>query len=36
MMMNPDNALSGETADEVVRELLKKVEVPLANAPDQN
>ncbi len=36
MMMNPENALSGETTDEVVRELVKKVEVPLANAPDQN
>jgi MoxR-like ATPase len=36
MMMNPGNALSGETTDEVVRELVKKVEVPLANAPDQN
>jgi MoxR-like ATPase len=30
MMMNPENALSGETAEEVVTELLKKVEVPLA------
>src|SRR4030042_4619500 len=29
MMMNPENALSGETTEEVIRELLKKVEVPL-------
>ncbi len=36
MMMNPENALSGETTDEVVKELLKKVEVPLANASDHN
>jgi MoxR-like ATPase len=31
MMMNPENALSGESAEEVVQELLKKVEVPLAS-----
>ncbi len=31
MMMNPENAMSGETTEEVVRELLKKVEVPLVN-----
>ena len=31
MMMNPENALSGETTEEVVRALLKKVEVPLVN-----
>lgn len=31
MIMNPENALSGETPEEVVRELLKKVEVPLLN-----
>jgi MoxR-like ATPase len=31
MMMNPENALSGETTEEVIRELLKKVEVPLVN-----
>jgi MoxR-like ATPase len=29
MMMNPENALSGETTEDVIRELLKKVEVPL-------
>ena len=29
MMMNPESALGGETAEEVLRELLKKVEVPL-------
>ncbi len=29
MRMNPENALGGETTEEVVRELLKKVEVPL-------
>jgi MoxR-like ATPase len=31
MMMNPENALSGETTGDVVRELLKKVEVPLVD-----
>lgn len=31
MMMNPENALSGETTRDVVRELLKKVEVPLVD-----
>lgn len=31
MMMNPENALSGETTEEVVSELLKKVEVPLVS-----
>jgi MoxR-like ATPase len=31
MMMNPENALSGETAEEVVSELLKNVEVPLSS-----
>lgn len=30
MLMNPENALSGETAEEVIRTLLRKVEVPLA------
>jgi MoxR-like ATPase len=29
MMMNPENALSGETAEDVLSELLKKVQVPL-------
>jgi MoxR-like ATPase len=33
MLMNPENALSGETTVEVIRELLKKVEVPLVNEP---
>jgi MoxR-like ATPase len=32
MMMNPENALSGETTEEVLRALLKKVEVPLVGA----
>jgi MoxR-like ATPase len=36
MLMNPENALSGETTDEVVRELLKKVEVPLVSTPQQD
>ena len=31
MMMNPENALSGETTRDVIRELLKSVEVPLVN-----
>lgn len=31
MMINPENALSGETTQEVVRELLKSVEVPLVD-----
>jgi MoxR-like ATPase len=31
MMMNPENALSGETTGDVIRELLKSVEVPLVN-----
>jgi MoxR-like ATPase len=35
MMMNPENALSGETAEEVVTELLKKVEVPLASTVER-
>ncbi|HEX9092165.1 MAG TPA: MoxR family ATPase [Anaerolineales bacterium] len=29
MMMNPESALGGETTEEALRELLKKVEVPL-------
>ncbi len=29
MMMNPENALSGETTTDVLSELLKNVEVPL-------
>ncbi len=36
MLMNPENALSGETTEELVRELLKKVEVPLGAETDQN
>lgn len=32
MVMNPENALSGETTAGMVRELLKQVEVPMANA----
>ena len=35
MMMNPESALGGETAEEVLRELLKKVEVPLADETDK-
>jgi len=35
MMMNPENALSGETTGDVVRELLKKIEVPLGNEAEQ-
>jgi MoxR-like ATPase len=31
MMMNPENALNGETTEEVLADLLKKVEVPLVN-----
>jgi len=31
MIMNPENTLSGETTEGVIRELLKKVEVPLVN-----
>ena len=34
MMMNPENALSGETTEDVIRELLKKVEVPLITVPE--
>ena len=30
MVMNPENALSGETTTEVMRDLLKRVEVPVA------
>jgi len=32
--MNPENALDGETTEEVVRELLKNVEVPLVSGQD--
>jgi MoxR-like ATPase len=32
MVMNPENALSGETTAGVVRELLKQVEVPMTSA----
>ena len=35
MMMNPENALSGETTGDVVRELLKKIEVPLGNEAER-
>jgi MoxR-like ATPase len=34
MMMNPENALSGETTEDVIRQLLKKVEVPLVNVSE--
>jgi MoxR-like ATPase len=34
MMINPENALSGETTEDVIRELLKKVEVPLVNVSE--
>jgi MoxR-like ATPase len=33
MLMNPESALSGATTQEVLGELLKKVEVPLVNQP---
>ena len=36
MMMNPENALSGETTEQVVTELLKKVDVPLASSSDHD
>jgi MoxR-like ATPase len=36
MMMNPENALSGETTEEVVRELLKEVEVPLDSTSEHS
>jgi MoxR-like ATPase len=36
MMMNPESVLGGETTEEVLRELLKKVEVPLAGEIDHN
>jgi MoxR-like ATPase len=36
MMMNPENALSGETAEELVDELLKKVEVPLVSSSERS
>jgi MoxR-like ATPase len=36
MMMNPEDALSGETAEEVVAELLKKVEVPLVSESEHS
>jgi MoxR-like ATPase len=36
MLMNPENALSGEATNEVIDELLTKVEVPLGEeAPDK-
>ena len=35
MLMNPENALSGETTEEVVRDLLKKIEVPLIHEAEQ-
>jgi len=35
MIMNPENALSGETTREVIQELLKNVEVPLADQLDK-
>jgi MoxR-like ATPase len=33
MLMNPENALSGETTRDVIRELLARVEVPLSQEP---
>jgi MoxR-like ATPase len=33
MLMNPENALSGETTRDVIRELLTRVEVPLSQEP---
>jgi len=35
MRMNPENALGGETTEEVVRELLKDVEVPLVTKSEE-
>jgi MoxR-like ATPase len=34
LIMKPENTLSGETTTEVVQELLKKIEIPLAGALD--
>jgi MoxR-like ATPase len=34
MIMNPENALSGETTAEVIHKLLKNVEVPLGNVTE--
>ena len=31
MIMNPENALSGETTEDIIRKLLKEIEVPLVN-----
>jgi MoxR-like ATPase len=31
MIMNPENVLSGETTEDIIHELLKKIEVPLIN-----
>ena len=33
LMLKPENTLSGETTAEVIKELLKKIEVPLAGLP---
>jgi MoxR-like ATPase len=36
MMMNPENALSGETTEEVLRALLKKMQIPLVGALERS
>jgi MoxR-like ATPase len=36
MRMNPENALGGETTQEVVQQLLRSVEVPLASGSDHD
>ena len=36
MVLNPEIALRGETTEQVVRPLLKKVELPLAGEKDHN
>ncbi len=36
MRLNPENALGGETTEEVVRELLKKVDVPLGDKAESD
>jgi MoxR-like ATPase len=35
MMMNPENALSGETTQDVIADLLTRVEVPLSQEPSE-
>jgi hypothetical protein len=34
MLVNPENALAGETTENVLQGLLKSVEVPLVSAPE--